>query len=326
MAVGTMLDTETVLDRRRLRRHLGVWRAAAIAGVTLAIGAYLYNGDTVASLTGRDQIARVTLEGTITEDRKKLKLLKKIAEADHVAALLLFVNSPGGTTTGGEALYEALREVSKKKPVVAQFGTVAASAGYIVGLAGDHIVSRGNTITGSVGVIVQWPEVSDLLDKVGVKMNEVKSGILKATPSPFQPLDEEGRKITSEMVKESYGWFVSLVEERRGIKATDVPGLTDGRIFSGRQALTYKLVDAIGGEAEAVSWLETEKGIAKDLKIVDWKPSDGSRFGLTNIAADLARSATAGALAALGERVGQSAALRGFSLDGLVSVWHPSEN
>lgn len=320
-----MFETETVLDRRRLRRHLSFWRLAAILAFAAALGALFTNGDTLASLAGREQIARVTLEGTITDNRKQLKLLRKIAEADHVAGLILFVNSPGGTTTGGEALYGALREVAQKKPVVAQFGTVAASAGYIVGLASDHIVARGNTITGSVGVIVQWPEVADLMDKLGVKMNEIKSGTLKATPSPFQPLDEPGRKVTSDMVADSYHWFISLVEERRQIKASDVEGLAEGRIFSGRQALAHKLVDEIGGEAEAVRWMEEKRGIAKDLDVVDWKPSESSRWGLSAAAASLARGATEAVVATISERTKESAALRGFSLDGLLSVWHPSE-
>ncbi len=180
-----MLETETVLDRRRLRRSVSLWRGAGIAGLALAIGALALGGDQMAALSGQKQIARIAIEGTISEDREQLKMLKQIADAEHVAGVLLYVNSPGGTTTGGEALYEGLREIAKKKPVVAQFGTVAASAGYIVGLATDHIVSRGNTITGSVGVIVQWPEFVQLLDKVGVKMNENKSGPLKASPSPF---------------------------------------------------------------------------------------------------------------------------------------------
>ena len=138
-------------------------------------------------LWSEDQIARVSITGTIMEDREQLKMLQNIADADHVQALIVYVNSPGGTTTGGEALYDGLRRIAEKKPVVAQFGTVAASAGYIVGLATDHIVSRGNSITGSVGVIVQWPEVTELLEKLGVQMNTVKSGRLKAvTQSPYQ--------------------------------------------------------------------------------------------------------------------------------------------
>ena len=139
----------------------------------------------------------------ITEDRDQLKLLKKLGENKQVAGVILFINSPGGTTTGGEALFEAIRELAKAKPVVAQFGTVATSAAYIAGLATDHIVARGNTITGSVGVIFQWAEVSQLLDKLGVKMNEIKSGPLKANPSPFQPLDEAGKAVAEQMVAES---------------------------------------------------------------------------------------------------------------------------
>ena len=149
-----------------------------------------------------------------------------------------------------------MRTLAQKKPVVAQFGTVAASAAYIAGLATDHIVARGNTITGSVGVIVQWPEVVQLLDKIGVKMNEVKSGPLKASPSPFEPLDDASRKVAEGMVNDGFKWFVGLVETRRSVKAADIPGLLDGRIFSGREALQVKLVDQIGGEEEAVKWLK----------------------------------------------------------------------
>ena len=175
-----MLETETVLDRRRLRRSVSLWRAAGIAGLTLALGVLAFGGDTLSGLSAKKEIARIAIEGTITEDRDQLKMINDLAEEEKVAGVILYVNSPGGTTTGGEALYEALRKLNEKKPVVAQFGTVAASAGYIVGLASDHIVARGNTITGSVGVIVQWPELAGLLEKLGVKVNEVKSGPLKA--------------------------------------------------------------------------------------------------------------------------------------------------
>ena len=236
------------------------------------------------------------------------------------------MNSPGGTTTGGEALYEGLREVAKKKPLVAQFGTVAASAGYIVGLASDHIVARGNSITGSVGVLVQWPEFVQLLDKVGVKVNEVKSGPLKASPSPFEPLNEGGRKVAEGMVNDGFKWFLGLVEARRGLKPSEVPGLLDGRIFSGREAMAAKLVDQIGGEDEAVAWLKDVKNVDKDAKVVDWKPdSTPSSFSWRGLLGNAA-SAT------LGPQAGQFAdallrdrSISTLGLDGLVSVWHPSE-
>lgn len=319
------LETETVIDRRRMRRYVTFWRAAAVVALAAAIGSLAFRSDKMASIAGIHEIARVTVEGTITESRDQLKMLKKLADAEHVDAVLVFVNSPGGTTTGGEALYGALRDIAKKKPVVSQFGTLAASAGYIVGLGTDHIVSRGNTITGSVGVIMQWPEVTGLLDKLGVKMNEVKSGALKASPSPFQPMDEASREVTQRMIDEGFRWFLSLVEERRGVKPADVPGLVTGRIFSGREALTLKLVDEIGGEAEALKWLEEKRGIKKDLKIVDWKPKRESGWGLSASMSSLANwllGESAGSLIGMAQN---DRTLSTLGLDGLVSVWHPAE-
>ena len=318
-------ELESVLDRRRLRRSLSVWRGAAIAGLALGVGALAVGSEKLASFVGERQIARVTIEGTILDDRAELKLLKKIGESKYVQGVLLFVNSPGGTTAGGESLYEALRELAEKKPIVAQFGTVAASAAYIAGLGTDHIVSRGNTITGSVGVLAQWPEVSELLGKLGVKMNEVKSGVLKASPSPFKPMDEGSRQVMQASIDDGFRWFLGLVETRRGIRASDVPGLVDGRIYSGREALTHKLVDEIGGENEAVKWLEDKRGLTKDLKVVDWKPEREGAWGLTSAIAGLFRGMLGLGPEILSDWVNQTPALATLGLDGLVSVWHPAE-
>jgi protease IV len=322
-----MLETETVLDRRRLRRSVTLWRGLGIGGLALAVGALALGGDKLTKLSGQKQIARISIEGTISEDREQLKMLKDIAKADEVSGVLLYVNSPGGTTTGGEALYEGLREIAKKKPLVAQFGTVAASAGYIVGLASDHIVSRGNTITGSIGVLVQWPEVTQLLDKVGVKMNEVKSGPLKASPSPFETLTEGGRKVAEGMVNDGFKWFLSLVENRRGVKTAEIPGLTDGRIFSGREAMDVKLVDEIGGEDEAVAWLKDIKKVDKDAKVIDWKPeSSGISFlGVKGMAARAAGAVFGPEASNLAASFFRDHGISAYGLDGLVSVWHPSE-
>jgi len=320
-----MLETETVLDRRRLRRSVTFWRAAGLAGVLAALVALTLGGDKLATLAGEKQIARVTIEGTITEDRDQLKMLKDIADNASVSGVLLYVNSPGGTTTGGEALYEGLRAVAAKKPVVAQFGTVAASAAYIAGLATDHIVARGNSITGSVGVIVQWPEFVQLLDKDGVKMNEVKSGPLKASPSPFEPLDEGGRQIAQGMVNDGFKWFINLVETRRGVKAADISGLLEGRIFSGREALSAKLVDEIGGEDEAVKWLKSEKNVPESAKIVDWKPTPANSYGFAGMSAQVAGFLLGPNAGQLVNFLSQDRSISTLGLDGLLSVWHPSE-
>ena len=318
-------ETEIVLDRRRLRRSVTFWRGMGIGALALALGALTLGGDKLTSLTQPAQIARVAIEGTIVESRDQLRMFEKIADNDKVAALLVYVNSPGGTTTGGEAIHEAIRRIAKKKPVVAQFGTVAASAGYIVGMAADHIVARGNTITGSIGVIAQWPEVSTLLDKLGVKVNEVKSGNLKATPSPFLPMEEGGRQVTQNMVNEGFRWFLNLVETRRGVKTAEITGLEQGRIFSGREALAQKLVDEIGGETEAVAWLESKRGVAKDLKIIDWKPSHDDEWGVGRSSASLGGQALGETAAQMVRALGRDTRLDTMTLDGLMSVWHPSE-
>ena len=263
----------------------------------------------------------------ITEDRAQLKLLRDIAENKQVAGVILFINSPGGTTTGGEALFEAIRNVAKGKPVVAQFGTVATSAAYIAGLATDYMVARGNTITGSVGVIFQWAEVSQLLDKIGVKMNEVKSGPLKANPSPFQPVDEAGKATAEQMVAESQKWFVGLVASRRNIDTRSVAGLEQGRVFSGREALSHKLIDEIGGEPEAVQWLDREAQRPEGTEGGRLEAQARQRLELGRCLGSahripVRRPPGRRVCPACSAMITRSAALR---LDGLVSVWQGSE-
>jgi protease-4 len=305
---------------------MSFWRAAAVIAVIAALGVvgFVAAGGTSGSLLGKQQIARVSVEGLITENRAQLRMLQKLARDDKVAAVILYVNSPGGTTTGGEALFETIRELARKKPVVAQFGTIATSAAYIAGLASDHIIARGNTITGSVGVIFQWAEVSELLGKVGVKMNEIKSGPLKAEPSPFHPLEPAGRETAQKLVAESMGWFRGLVAERRKVDTAAIPGLEQGRIFSGREALTHKLIDAIGGEPEVVDYLVKDRGVVRGLKIVDWKPKNGDSFGILGMATrGLAHMLGLPEMA--GGLFGDDSPLAALRMGGLVSVWQPGE-
>ena len=319
------LETEAVLDRRSLRRRLSWWRALAVIAAVLALGVLAFSSADRMGLLEQRQIARVTIEGLITEDREVLRLFKKLAENKNVSAVILVVNSPGGTTAGGEALFEAIRELSKSKPVVAQFGTLATSAAYIAGLATDYIVARGNTITGSVGVIFQWAEFSGLLEKLGVRMNEVKSGPLKAVPSPFQPLDEAGRAATQEMVAESFKWFVGLVRNRRNVDTKGIPGLEQGRVFSGRDALAHKLIDQIGGEPEAVRYLEDKRSIPKDIKIVDFKPTRESDWSFIGLTGRIVGRLTG--IPGLGEAASvlTDDRLARMRLDGLLSIWHGAE-
>lgn len=322
--IAMPLEAEVLVDRRRLQRKLSIWRIGAIlALLALVIALAANNGELSNMFDSSSQIARIKVTGMITDDREQQAMLEELAKSDKVKAVLMHVNSPGGTTTGGEALYAAIRRLSEKKPVVAVFGTVAASAAYIAGLATDRIVARGNTITGSVGVIFQFTNVVDLMNKIGVKMEEIKSGPLKASPSPFQPMDEAGRKLAQDMVMEAQGWFLGLVKERRKLNDLQLEDVKDGRIFSGRQALERQLVDEIGGEKAAVKWLESKKSVPVDLPIKDWKPKGENEYSwLTGMAtaAETILGLPKGSFTPITTKGGPFERLR---LDGLISIWQP---
>lgn len=319
-----MIEAETVIERRQLRRKLTVWR---LAGIVLAVllAALLMSGSDRMAGSGSflPHIARVQVSGIITDDQKMQDLLDRVGKSDRVKAVILDINSPGGTTTGGEAMYDAIRRLAEKKPVVAVCGTLATSAAYIVALATDRIFVYGNTITGSVGVIFQWADVSELMHTLGVKIEEVKSGPLKAVPNPFEPTDEKGKALAEEMVQEAKTWFVNLVAERRKIEPASIPGLTDGRVYSGRQAIALRLVDEIGDEKVAKRWLQEERNVAPGLSVVEWKPRTESGGILSWLFGSMATflGVPADKLASLFGQVSE-----GLRLDGLVSLWHPASS
>lgn len=314
------LDADIMIERRRLKRLASFWRIGAIAAILIAVLVGISRDEqTAASFV--PHVARVKISGIITEDREQLKLLDKLAKSTTARAVIVHINSPGGTTAGGEALYGAIREISAKKPVTAVFGTAATSAAFMTGIATDHIVARGNSITGSVGVIFQWADVSDMLGKLGVKVEEVKSGPLKAVPTPFKPADEKGMQLTSELVAESQVWFLSLVTERRKLSPETLEQVKTGRVFTGRQALANGLIDAIGDEATARAWLEKEKNISKDLSVIDWVPEGTGAGGLASMAGRAFVSLFKSAVPDLAHLFPENGALVAHGLDGLVSVW-----
>jgi protease-4 len=314
---------DDLIDRRHLRRKLTFWRIAAILFVAIGIvgvSAWLYRADIGGSSV--NHIAKVKIEGTILEDQDLLDRLKDIRESSSVKGVIVAINSPGGTTAGGEAIFDAVRELAGEKPVVAQVGTLAASAGYMIASATDHIVARQSSIVGSIGVLVQFPNFTGLMEKVGITLDEIKSSPLKAEPSPFNPTTDEERAMIRSLIMDSYEWFVGLIVDRRGMSRAEVLALADGSIFTGRQAVENKLVDQLGGEKEAVAWLEG-KGVEKDLKVVEWKPKEKGAysmfFGSSLVNAIAERLGFPGQGADLLKGLGADR----IFLDGLVSVWQP---
>ncbi len=320
------LDADLMVDRRRLKRRLSMWRIAAIALVVVvaaAAGARMWGG---AGLFVADRhIARITIDGVISDDRKQQDLFDQVVATDSVQAVILHVNSPGGTTAGSEALYAAIRRAATKKPVVAVLGTVAASGGYVAALGSDYIVARGNTITGSIGVIFQWAEFTELFKTLGVKMEEVKSAPLKGQPSPFAKTTDEARAVTEAMIRDSYDWFVGLVDQRRPFGETRARELSDGRVYTGRQALEVQLIDAIGGERTALEWLREAKNIDTGLKVRDWSSNALEELSWGSFATvSLLRAFGLDDLANTLLLTRKTLRAETLSLDGLVSVWHPA--
>lgn len=316
-------DADLLADRRSLRRKLSLWRLLALFGVvTLVVGGALAWSGRIPGSVAQAHIARVTISGFISGDRRTLELIKSL-ENSRARAVLIRIDSPGGTTAGSEAVHEAVRKLAAKKPVVAVVDGLAASGGYIVALGTDHIVTRQTSLVGSIGVLFQFPNLGKLMDTLGVKVEEVKSSPLKAAPNPFEPASPEAIAALKRVVDDNYDWFKRLVRDRRNLAEPELASVSDGRVHSGRQAIALKLVDEIGGESEAIAWLEREKGIDKGLRVRDWRRrSESSSYGLWSAGEALARAAGLEPLAAVIARAAEQPV--GLRLDAPLALWQPA--
>jgi len=297
------MDPDTILDRRRLKRRLVFWRvfSAATVAALIAVSIGKFVG------LSENYVARLSIVGFIAEDVERSKAIEKLISEDDAAAVIVRINSPGGTTTGSEQIYHGLRRLAELKPVVAVIGTIGASGGYIVAIAADHIVARETSLTGSIGILFQTAEISGLMEKIGIKPFTVKSGTLKGQPSPFEPVTDEVRNSLAILLADSFDWFSNLVQQRRNLDELTLEAATDGRIFSGRQAVKLKLIDAIGGERTARKWLKEKHGIDYDIptREIFW----GEKSDLIARMLDI-----------IGGKLFKN---KGVAIDGLLSVWRP---
>jgi protease-4 len=300
------LESDLLIDRRRLKRGLAFWRAVAVVAVLGAVALVARESGPAQSLLG-SSVARLSVSGVITEDRERDRALAAVAEDRTVRALIVAIDSPGGTVSGGEALHRALSVVAAQKPVVAVMGGTAASAGYMAALPAEKIFARDSTVTGSIGVLMQTTEFAGLLESLGIRAEALTSGPLKDQPSPFRPLTEQGRAALNAVIQDLYSQFVAMVAAGRRMDEAAVRPLADGRVFTGRQAVAAGLVDAIGGEAEARAWLAAEKGVPANLPVREVAADEADRF-IPRLLRDARK-------ALVSERL---------NLDGLMAIWHPS--
>ena len=299
------LDADYIVDRRRLKRRLLFWRLFAVLSLTAVavVTALRFEKPEFG-----DYVARLTVSGIIVEDVDRDEALKALADDTDVRALIVRINSPGGTVVGGENLYRSLRAVAAKKRVVAVMGTTATSAAYMTAIAADHIVAREGSVTGSIGVLMQTANITGLLAKLGIEPDTIKSGPLKAQPNPFEPTSPAARKAVQDVVMDMHAMFVDLVAERREMARPAALQLADGRIYSGRQALAAGLIDTLGGEEQARKWLADSDEVSSDLPVhdVEIHREDGHWRNLFNGV------------------IGKTLFSERLRLDGLISLWHPA--
>ncbi|MGI3776356.1 MAG: signal peptide peptidase SppA [Janthinobacterium lividum] len=308
------LETDLLVDRARLKRGLVVWRVVAVLAVLGAVAsAASVRGRVAVGGLGVAHVARLSVDGVITDDRKLVEAVDRLAKDGSVRALIVAVDSPGGSVAGGEALHDAIARVAKAKPVVAVMGGAAASAGYMVSVPAERIFARQSTLTGSIGVILEQGDISGLLGKIGVNVDPLVSGPLKGQPSFTAPLSAEGRVVMQALVQDLFEQFVAMVADGRHMDAARVRELADGRPYTGRQALPLGLVDQIGGEPEARAWLAEKHQVGEGLAVADVVPGRG--FLARQFSSQWSGAVSAAMKAVL---------LQGVSLDGAWALWQPS--
>ncbi len=270
-----------LLDRLQLKSKISFWRNVTLC--ILAVSAIYFaskfsDGSGSASVLQGPYVARIVIDGDIEEDFHREQALEGLAKDDAVKAVVMHLNTWGGTVYGGESLYNSIRKISEKKPVVAVIGTSATSAGYMVAVAADSVFAGRTSTTGSIGVILFTEEISELAKKLGLDFIVLKSGELKGEPLFNHKMTDKVKEVTMEVIMSDYNFFVDLVSERRQIPRDQALKLSDGRVFTGNQALENKLIDAIGGEDEAIKWLVANKGVDKDLAVRDLDLQEKEKF------------------------------------------------
>lgn len=300
------INADTLLERLYLKSQVTKWRILAIVFAVLALLAFTEKFNNHSPIE-KDFVARISLEGIITDDQKVYDLIKDVEENNRAKAVIVWLDTPGGSAVGGEEIFMQLRKLSAKKPVVAVMRSVSASAGYMIALGADQIFAREGTITGSIGVLIETAEVTELVEKLGIKPIIIKSAPLKGSPSPFEKSTAEAERTIHDVIVDFYNRFVDMVAERRKLPRDLVVKLADGRIYSGKAAVQNKLIDAIGGEEEAMAWLVSQRKIKDGLDVKDVKIQEqNSLFGefTQSIAGKFLQKSSIG-------------------LDGMAAIWHP---
>jgi protease-4 len=217
------------------------------------------------SFRDKDKIGVVTIEGILRNSGDTIRQLDKYEKDHNIKAVVLRINSPGGAVVPSQEIYDKVLRLKKTKKVVVSMGSVAASGGYYIACAADRIVANPGTITGSIGVIAQFSQVEDLLEKIGLKTTVVKAGRYKDVGSPVREMTTADKSLVQDVIDDIHNQFIEAVSSNRNLSRENMENIASARIFTGRQALKAGLVDDLGNMEYAVD-------IATDLAGIEGKP------------------------------------------------------
>lgn len=269
------ISPDIILEKEKLKNKLNIWKIITLLLLIVLFSTLFANNDNVSS---SEYIARINITGLIEEDSKRAEKIRRIADNKRIKAVLIKINSGGGTTYGSEELYNALKYVADKKPTISLIGTMAASGGYLAALASNTICAGKMSITGSIGTLMQSFNTKEMLEKLGIKTKSYKSSEYKNAPSIFEDTTPEIDKAIYSTLIDSYETFREIVRERRNLNEEELNAIADGKIFTGNQALNNKLIDFIGEEEEAINYLIKNQKIKSKIKIKTVKINSNREF------------------------------------------------
>ena len=261
------LDWQILEENKKKWYRKGIWRGILISIILVITISLFLNFNHLSS--NFSHIARISINGVIFDNSETIEIIDNLAKNDNVKSVIIRINSPGGSVVGSESLYVAINSLSQKKPVISLMGEIATSGGYIVALASNYILARKNTLTGSIGVIVENQNFSELSEKIGVSIDTTKSGKIKGGQNPLSPSDPLVKINNQKLVNYSFDWFISIIKKNRDINQSVIELVSDGRTLTGGMAMDLGLIDGIGSEKEALKYLEKKYPDFKGLPIID---------------------------------------------------------
>ena len=273
------MKSDTIIFIKELKKKVSLWRLLTFASIFFLV--ILTSNRIFNSSSNKEFIAKVNINGVILNDTFSFDKIKQLKNS-NIKGVILNINSNGGDVVESEKLYTFFRELSKEKPVVSIINGMGASGAYLVAMASDYIVAYNTSLVGSIGVLIQTYELTDLAKKMGINLINYKSSSLKGAPNPFEKINPDVDMVISQQINDIYDYFLNIFIERRKIAITEAQEIANGQVYTGRQALEYGLVDKLGGENEILEYFKDNNMNVDNIQIVDFNIYKKNRLDVLN--------------------------------------------